>query len=306
MKEIEIQITECPRDAMQGYHNIFPTDIKVKYINSLLNCGFDTLDIGSFVSPKAVPQMADTQDVLNKIKFDNSDAKTIIKTNDKTHIKLPDLLVIAANKKGIDLALNNENIKYIGYPFSISETFQLKNTNSTIEETFEIIKNAQDKLINTNKELNIYISMGFGNNYDNKSSGNIWDFDIVGNWVDKLNKIGIANFAIADTIGIADDERIFGMANFIKKEFSNLNIGFHLHSSYETSYSKIDAAISGGITKFDTAINGFGGCPFAEDGLVGNIATEILIKYLKEKNIKHNINIDNFEISRKIASEIFI
>lgn len=292
-----IKITECPRDAMQGYSKIFPTEIKVKYINSLLNCGFDTLDMGSFVNPKAIPQMADTQEVLDKINFDN---------HSLTNIKSSNLLVIAANQKGIELALKNEKVKFIGYPFSISETFQLKNTNSTIQNTFEIIQNSQELLLNSNKELNIYISMGFGNNYNNKNIGDIWDFELVGNWVNKLNSIGIKYFAIADTIGIADEERIFKMATFIRKEFSHLDIGFHLHSSYETSYSKIDAAISGGITKFDTAINGFGGCPFAEDTLVGNIATEVLIKYLNDKSIKHNINIDNFEISKNIASEIFI
>lgn len=297
MEEKVIEITECPRDAMQGLHNIIDTDKKINYINSLLKCGFDVLDMGSFVSPKAIPQMADTQVVLDNIDFEiNGNAK-----GEKSS-----LLVIAANQKGIDLAMNNDKVRYIGYPFSILETFQLKNTNSTIEETFEIIKNSQEKISDTNKELNVYISMGFGNNYTNKSEGDIWDYDIVGKWVDKLNKIGITNFAIADTVGIAEDEKIFGMANFIKKEFGHLNIGFHLHSSYETTYSKIDAAVSGGITKFDTAINGFGGCPFADDVLVGNIATEILIKYLNDKNLKHNINIDNFEISRKIASGIFL
>lgn len=283
----EIKITECPRDAMQGHSRIFTTAEKINYINSLAKCGFDVLDMGSFVSPKAIPQMADTKEVLDGIITDKDN-----------------LLVIVANKRGALEAIENPKVKYLGYPFSISETFQIKNTNSTINQTYDNLKEIQDLVQNTNlitkKELNVYISMGFGNNF-----GDVWNEELVLNWVSKINELGVTNFAIADTIGKANDETINDVAKAVKKYFPHLEIGFHLHTSIDLSFYKIDAAIDGGITKFDTAILGFGGCPFAEDKLVGNLATETLLSYCKQKGIHHSINEAAFEHSLHLANKLF-
>lgn len=281
-----IKIIECPRDAMQGYSKIFTTNEKVNYINSLVKCGFDILDMGSFVSPKAVPQMADTKEVLEQIESDD---------NSKDN-----LLVIVANKRGAIEAIKNPKVKFIGYPFSISETFQMRNTNSTIEQTYENLKEIQDLIVGSSKELNVYISMGFGNNY-----GDNWNIDLVLEWMSKIKELDVTNFAVADTIGKAFDETINDVAKSVTKHFPTLDIGFHLHTSLDLAYYKIDAAIDGGITKFDTAIKGFGGCPFAEDKLVGNLATEILLSYCKQKGIHHNINLAAFENSLQIAEKLF-
>lgn len=285
-KPKQILITECPRDAMQGYHRLFSTEEKVNYINELVKCNFDYLDMASFVSPKAIPQMADSKEVIELI--DKSDMTS-------------KLIVITANKRGITEAIENNFVDFIGYPFSISETFQLRNTNTTIKESFEILKEMNELVVQANKKMNIYISMGFGNNY-----GDVWDIDLTLNWIDKIKSLGIKDIAIADTIGKANDELINELAKSISKNFPDLNPSFHLHSTNDTAYSKIDAAVNGGISKFDTAISGFGGCPFAEDKLVGNLATEILLKYCHDKEIKHNIKLKNFDNALKIAKKMFI
>lgn len=285
-KNKEIIITECPRDAMQGYHRLFSTAEKVNYINQLIKCNFDYLDMASFVSPKAIPQMADSKDVLELI--------------DKSELKSK-LIVITANKRGISEAIENKFVDFIGYPFSISETFQIRNTNTTIKDSFEILKEMNELVSESNKKMNIYLSMGFGNNY-----GDSWDTDLTLHWIEKITSLGIDDIAIADTIGKANDELINEVANSISKNFLDLNPSFHLHSTNETAYSKIDAAVNGGIYKFDTAISGFGGCPFAEDKLVGNLATEILLKYCEANNINHNVNLVNFGHALKIAKNLFI
>jgi hydroxymethylglutaryl-CoA lyase len=239
----EIQITECPRDAMQGLTAFVPTEIKATYINLLLQVGFDAIDFGSFVSPKAIPQMRDTARVLQMLDLSNTRSK---------------LLAIIANYRGAQDAVIHEEITYLGYPFSIAETFQLRNANSTISDAFDTVKRIKNLCITKNKELLVYLSMGFGNPY-----GDEWNTDIVLQWAEKLIKEGINIIALSDTIGIASPEQIKSIYSLLYRAFPKTEFGVHLHSTPDTWYEKVDAAYQSGCKRFDGALKGYGGCPMA-------------------------------------------
>ena len=265
-----MKIIECPRDAMQGIKQMIPTNVKVKYINSLLNIGFDTIDVGSFVSPKAIPQMQDTALVLKQLNLSQTKSK---------------LLAIIANARGAQEACTFDEIHYLGFPFSISETFQKRNTNSNIAESLIRIEEIQNLCIQYKKELVVYISMAFGNPY-----GDVWNSDIVINWVKKLSNLGVKIIALSDTIGVSNTENINYLFSNIIPEFNSIEIGAHLHSTKENSLEKIDAAFKSGCQRFDVAIHGFGGCPMAKDDLTGNLATEDLERYFEINHIPLNLN----------------
>lgn len=280
-----VRITECPRDAMQGLHDFIPTDKKASYINQLLKVGFDTIDFGSFVSPKAIPQLKDTAEVLKLL--------DLSKTNSK-------LLAIVANERGAADAVNFEEINYLGFPFSISETFQQRNTNSSIEESLkrvELILNLAGKY---SKELVIYISMAFGNPY-----GDQWHPDIVSKWTEKLVDLGIKNIALSDTIGVSAPDNISSLFSQIINDFSKTEIGAHLHTTPLTWEEKVKAAYDNGCRKFDGAIKGFGGCPMAADDLTGNMPTEKMVSYFNEHKIVTNIDMEQFSISHDNSSLFF-
>lgn len=265
-----IKITECPRDAMQGIKKIIPTELKAQYINQLLKVGFDTIDFGSFVSHKAIPQMQDTAAVLDKL--------------DLSHTKTK-LLAIIANTRGAENACGFEEISYLGFPFSISETFQMRNTNSTIESSLVRLEEIQNLCIKNNKQLLVYISMAFGNPY-----GDIWHADIASQWCLKINNMGVKHLALADTFGSSNQESIKQLFSTILPELKNTQIAAHLHSSKDKSLEKIKAAFESGCRSFDVAIHGFGGCPMAKDELIGNIATEDLEAFAINNNIQLSLN----------------
>ena len=281
-----IQITECPRDAMQGIKTFIPTELKVNYHNALLKVGFDTIDIGSFVSPKAIPQMADTKEVLKKIDLTSSRSK---------------LLTIVANKRGAEDAVQFDEVTYLGFPFSISETFQQRNINSGIKESLIRLEQVQNLCVKHNKQMMTYFSMAFGNPY-----GDEWSVHIVAHWAERLmNEFGIKNLALSDTIGASTKENIHLLFSKLIPEFPSVHIGAHLHTTPTTWYEKVDAAIHSGCTRFDSAIKGYGGCPMAKDDLTGNMPTENLLSYLQEHHIEHSINQEAFEDAMRISSEIF-
>ncbi len=265
-----MKIIECPRDAMQGIKQIIPTDVKVKYLNSLLNIGFDTIDFGSFVSPKAIPQMHDTAEVLKQLDLSATKSK---------------LLAIIANTRGAQDACAFDEIRYLGFPFSISETFQQRNANSSIAESLVRVEEIQALCVKHKKELVVYISMAFGNPY-----GDVWNSDIVINWTKKLSDLGVKIIALSDTIGVSNRENISSLFTTIIPEFKNVEIGAHLHSTKDKAQEKIDAAYKSGCQRFDVAIHGFGGCPMAKDDLTGNLATEDLELYFDKNNIALNLN----------------
>lgn len=269
-----MKIIECPRDAIQGLHQFIPTEKKVKYINLLLKSNlFDTIDFGSFVSPKAIPQMSDTKDLVKKLNIQDSKTK---------------LLAIIANERGALEACQFDEISYLGYPFSISETFQLRNTNATIVESLERVKAIQEISQKADKQLVIYISMGFGNPY-----GDEWNAEIVINWVEELQKLGIKIFSLSDTVGIAKPDSISYLFENLIPKYPHLEFGAHLHTTSDTWFEKIDAAYKSGCRRFDGAILGYGGCPMAADELVGNMPTEYLLNYpqpLKESTKKELLN----------------
>jgi hydroxymethylglutaryl-CoA lyase len=267
-----MKLIECPRDAMQGIKELIPTDIKAKYINSLLNIGFDTIDFGSFVSPKAIPQMHDTAEVLRQLDLSTTTSK---------------LLAIIANTRGAQDACSFDEIRYLGFPFSISETFQQRNANSSIAESLIRVEEIQNLCVKNNKELVVYISMAFGNPYND-----VWNSDIVINWTKKLGDLGVKIIALSDTVGVSNPENISYLFSNIIPEFKTIEIGAHLHSTKEKAQEKIDAAYKSGCKRFDTAIHGFGGCPMAKDDLTGNLATEDLEEYFKFNNIPLNLNTD--------------
>lgn len=279
-----VKLTECPRDAMQGLHNFVPTDIKAAYINHILQCGFDTVDFGSFVSPKAISQMQDTAEVLDKLDLSKSKSK---------------LLAIIANYRGAEEAAQHKAITYLGFPFSISETFQQRNTNSTIAESFANVERIQALCGQKNKRLRIYLSMGFGNPY-----GDDWSVEILLNWTDKIIAAGITDIYIADTIGIASAGQITEVFTALKSK-EGMQFGAHLHSTPNTWLEKIDAAYQSGCRLFDTTIKGYGGCPMAADDLTGNIATENLLAYLKEKKISTGVNMKRYAEAMVYAGRIF-
>lgn len=279
----KIKLIECPRDAMQGWKTFIPTETKIKYINKLLEVGFDTLDFGSFVSPKAIPQLADTKYVLQKIKM----------TNTK-------LLAIVANNRGAEEAVSFDEISYIGFPFSISETFQQLNTNSSIAESLQSVEAMQQLCVQHKKELVIYISMGFGNPY-----GDAYTSDIAIEWVEKLQQLGIHIFSMSDTVGVSNADNIQTIFSDLVKRFPTIEFGAHFHSTKETAVDKIEAAFQNNCFRFDSAMNGIGGCPMAQNELVGNIATEQLLAYFESIGIDFNLNQAALEEAMQMAGEVF-
>ena len=281
----KVKIIECPRDAMQGLHDFIPTTNKINYINSLIECDFDTIDFGSFVSPKAIPQLRDTSEVLEALNLKSSTK----------------LLAIIANERGAVDACNFEEINYLGFPFSISETFQQRNTNSSIQDSFknvELIKSLSDK---HNKELVIYLSMGFGNPY-----GDEWNADILVKWCNELySKLGIKIQALSDTIGVATPESVQSIFNDIIPSLPMVEFGAHLHTTFENAENLVKAAINGGCRRFDGAIKGFGGCPMATNDLTGNMPTEIMLNWMNQNAIENGINMGKFEESIKHALTVF-
>ena len=280
-----VKIVECPRDAMQGLHDFIDTDIKANYINQLLKVGFNTIDFGSFVSPKAIPQMRDTADVLAKLDLSSTNSK---------------LLAIVANQRGATDACKFEEINYLGFPFSISETFQQRNTNSSIEESLIRVADIQNLCVKHNKKMVVYISMAFGNPY-----GDEWNSDIVIEWTNKLAAMGIEIIALSDTIGVSNPENISYLFGNIIPEFNNIEIGAHLHTTPTTWQEKIEAAYNNGCKRFDGAIKGFGGCPMAKDDLTGNMPTENMLEYFNQNHIKTGINNNEFNTSLVKASDVF-
>lgn len=280
-----MKIIECPRDAMQGIKQLIPTDLKAKYINTLLKVGFDTIDFGSFVSPKAIPQMHDTATVLKQLDLSATKSK---------------LLAIIANTRGAQDACAFDEIQYLGFPFSISETFQQRNTNSSISESLIRVEEIQNLCVNYKKELVVYISMAFGNPY-----GDEWNSDIVINWTKKLSELGIKIIALSDTIGVSNRENIQYLFSNIIPEFKHIEIGAHLHSTKEKAQEKIDAAYKSGCQRFDVAIHGFGGCPMAKDDLTGNLATEDLEYYFNKNNLMLSLHKENLEQAYRDSWEIF-
>jgi hydroxymethylglutaryl-CoA lyase len=281
-----LKLIECPRDAMQGLHDFIPTEVKASYINQLLKVGFDTIDFGSFVSPKAIPQMRDTADVLSKLDLDKTET---------------DLLAIVANKRGADDACHFEEIDYLGFPFSISETFQKRNTNSSIEESFARVEIIQNHCLKHNKKLVVYLSMAFGNPY-----GDHWDLEVAANWGRRLhNDLGINILALGDTIGVSDHDNITKLFKGLIQELPNVEFGAHLHSTPDSVQEKVAAAYEAGCRRFDGAIKGFGGCPMAKDDLTGNMPTEGMLAYFSEANIRTNIADLEFEKSMEMALDVF-
>lgn len=281
-----IKITECPRDAMQGLHDFIPTEIKAAYINLLLQVGFDTIDFGSFVSPKAIPQMRDTTEVLSMLDLDHSSSK---------------LLAIIANYRGAEDAVKYGEITYLGYPFSISETFQMRNANTTIDKAFDDVKRINGLCAANNKALLIYLSMGFGNPY-----GDVWSNDIVLHWAQKIIDEGIGYIALSDTIGVAQPEQISSLYPALKKLSEITEIGVHLHSTPDTWQEKIAAAYEAGCNKFDVALKGYGGCPMAKDDLTGNIATENLVAFLLHQNAPLSLDLDILAEAMEYSAKVFV
>lgn len=277
-------LTECPRDAMQGWGEFIPTSQKIDYINALMEVGFDMLDCGSFVSPKAIPQMADTKEVISEI-------------NKKNNTKIS---VIVANLSGAEQALKQDKIDVLGFPFSISETFQYRNTNKNQEEAFEEVVRILKISKAENRELNLYFSMAFGNPY-----GEMWKLQDVEFWAKRFSEIGIKNILLSDTTGVADVEKIHLLFEKIPEKFPQINFGAHFHNRYEDSYEKLKAAYDKGCRRFDSAIKGLGGCPMAKDELVGNMPTEKVINFLQTEKIEHRLNLLNFEAAWNRAKDIF-
>jgi len=280
----QVKIAECSRDAMQGFSRIIPTDLKVEYINSLLEVGFDTIDCGSFVSARAVPQLADTSEVLARIN----------KTNNHTK-----LLSIIANEKGAETACNFENIDIIGFPFSISETFQLRNTRQTTNQAFERIKSIQNIATKHNKKFLVYLSMGFGNPYKDE-----WSVALAIEWCNRIANEGITRINLSDTIGVASANDVKSLFEGVKG-IDKVEFGAHLHTRPDNYLQNLKAAYESGCRKFDSAIKGFGGCPFAADKLTGNLPTEFLLDYLESVNETVQINKVKFSNSLALASTVF-
>jgi hydroxymethylglutaryl-CoA lyase len=280
-----MKIIECPRDAMQGIEVFIPTEKKIAYINKLLNVGFDTLDAGSFVSAKAIPQMRDTAEVMNAIAWQTSSTK---------------LLAIVANTRGAEEAAKFACIRYLGFPLSISETFQVRNTNKSIAEALNTLEEIQNICLRSGKELVTYISMGFGNPYNDP-----YDVGLVAQFVDILSTLGIKIISLADTIGVSTRETIHYLFTNLSKQFPGVELGAHLHSTPSTAREKIDAAFQAGCRRFDGAMRGFGGCPMAKDELTGNIATEIILAYMKENHVDTGLNQDAFFEALGAADAVF-
>lgn len=285
MSDTKIKIIECPRDAMQGIRDFIPTDQKVRYIQSLLGCGFDTLDFGSFVSPKAIPQMVDTAAVLARLNLTQTDTK---------------LLAIVANLRGAEEAVLHTEIDYLGFPFSISENFQMRNTHKTIVQSVDTLQDIFNVAAKANKEVVTYISMGFGNPY-----GDPWNVDIVGEWTEKLAKMGAKILSLSDTVGSSDAETIHYLFSHLIPKYPTIEFGAHLHTTPTKWHEKLDAAYRAGCRRFDGAVQGFGGCPMAKDELTGNMPTEKMLSYFTAQKADTQVNGMVFEAAYNKASELF-
>ena len=284
MDNSQIYLTECPRDAMQGISAFIPTELKINYLNALLDCGFDRLDFGSFVSPKAIPQLQDTALVLAELNPSNTD-----------------LLAIIANERGMDQALEFERISYLGYPFSVSEQFQQRNTNASIKESKQRLKHISSQVHASNRTMMLYLSMGFGNPY-----GDPWSVDLVVDYAKELYEdFGITNFALSDTIGSASPELIKELFNRVSMALPTLEVGVHLHTNPNRATALIEAALATGCTRFDVAMLGIGGCPMAKDELTGNLATETIFEVCVQQGISNGIDSLAFQKANRIATSIF-
>jgi hydroxymethylglutaryl-CoA lyase len=283
--QLSLKLVECPRDAMQGWPHFISTEKKIQYLNSLLKVGFDTLDFGSFVSPKAIPQMADTKEVISKLDLKDTNTK---------------LLAIVANTRGAEEAVVYDQISYLGFPFSLSPTFQMRNANSSMEESVQRVESILELCIKNHKELVVYLSMGFGNPY-----GDVYNEEILLHWANEMISRGITVLSLADTVGVATPEQIHVALKTLIPKYPGISIGVHLHSTPQNWRSKVDAAINAGCTRFDGALKGIGGCPMAQDELVGNMDTELMIPYFEEKTVLKHINHEALNNSLQIAAEIF-
>ncbi|MGB5553772.1 MAG: hydroxymethylglutaryl-CoA lyase [Flavobacteriaceae bacterium] len=281
----KIKIIECPRDAMQGIKAFIPTDKKVKYIQALLGCGFDTIDFGSFVSPKAIPQMVDTAEVLSQLDLSKTKSK---------------LLAIVANTRGAEDASSHAEIQYLGFPFSISENFQMRNTHKTIEESVETLQDIFNIADASGKQVVTYISMGFGNPY-----GDPWNVEIVGEWTERLAEMGARILSLSDTVGTSDPETIDYLFSNLIPKYPEIEFGAHLHTTPTKWHEKVDAAYKSGCRRFDGAVQGFGGCPMAKDELTGNMPTEKMLSYFTTAKAHTNVNWMVFEAAYNKASELF-
>ncbi|HJV20172.1 MAG TPA: hydroxymethylglutaryl-CoA lyase [Sediminibacterium sp.] len=281
----DIKLVECPRDAMQGWKNFIPTEVKINYLNQLLQVGFDVLDCGSFVSPKAIPQMADTAAVIRGLRLNGTRTS---------------LLVIVANTRGAEEAVAFDEIRALGFPFSLSPTFQQRNTNSTMEESLHRVESIQEICVKNSKELVIYLSMGFGNPY-----GDAYNEDLLLNWAGKMADMGIGTISLADTVGLATSEQISRAVATLVAQYQQLETGVHLHSTSLNWYSKLDAAWQAGCIRYDGALKGIGGCPMAQDDLVGNMDTELMIPYFQEKGFLQKLNKEALTESARLALDIF-
>lgn len=280
-----MKIVECPRDAMQGLHDFIPTTVKAGYINQLLKVGFDTIDFGSFVSPKAIPQLKDTAEVLSLLDLSSTRSK---------------LLAIIANKRGAEQAVTFEEIAYLGFPLSISETFQQRNTNKSIADALNELAEIQNLCLANGKTLVTYISMGFGNPYNEP-----YNAEIVAEFLEKLNQLSCEIISLSDTIGVAEPQLIKDIFETSITAYPTIEIGAHFHSTPSKTLEKIEAAYEAGCTRFDTAMKGFGGCPMATDELTGNIDTEVLVRYFDGLNIDLALDRTAFSLGLQMASEVF-
>lgn len=279
-----MKIIECPRDAMQGIHSFIPTEEKVRYLNQLLAVGFDTIDFGSFVSPRAVPQMRDTAEVLQQLRDLGSSR----------------LLAIVANVRGAEMACSFERIAYLGFPLSLSETFQQRNTNKSIAEAFIELEQIQERCTHAGKILVTYLSMGFGNPY-----GDPFDESLVEEFTSRLRNLGVTIVSLADTVGVSTPDQILPLVKHIVRSFPDLEIGVHLHARPENAAAKIQAAFNAGCRRLDGAIRGYGGCPMAGDTLTGNIPTEAILQFLESRNLESAIDKASFQKAISMALEIF-
>ena len=284
-KQEAIKVIECPRDAMQGWQHFIATEDKIRYLNSLLKVGFDTLDFGSFVSPKAIPQMQDTKEVIPHLNLTDTNTR---------------LLAIIANLRGAEEAVQFKEISYLGFPFSISPTFQLRNTNSTIEQSLQTVEAVQNLCLQHGKTLVIYLSMGFGNPY-----GDVYNSDILMQYAAEIVERNITIISLADTVGLATPEQITYALNTLIPQYTNVEFGVHLHTTPTNYKDKLQAALSAGCKRFDGALKGIGGCPMAQNDLVGNMPTERMIAFFEEQHIPLHINKQALTESMAIASEIF-
>jgi hydroxymethylglutaryl-CoA lyase len=280
-----IKIVECPRDAMQGIKQWIPSEIKLDYLQSVLSVGFDVVDFGSFVSKRAIPQMSDSAYIIDQLDLSNTTSK---------------LLAIVANERGAFEACSHSSLSYLGFPFSISEIFQMRNTNKSINESFEELKRIKKIADKNNKKLVVYLSMGFGNPY-----GEPWNYEIVEKWIDKLSDLKIQVISLSDTIGTAVPDDIFNIFSNIIPRYTQVEFGAHFHTRPDDWFKKIDSAYRAGCKRFDGAIQGFGGCPMAKDELTGNLPTEKLISYFNTLNKKTSINSLNFESCYNHALRLF-